>query len=106
MNATAEQRRQNRKPIPKPVPAYLPAPGTALTVDRELYTAIRKAPRELIEEFTLPIRSGKAWKAPAGSIVRISTPEGPQVGMHDAVMVRGDANLPRRLEYLERPQSS
>jgi uncharacterized protein YcgI (DUF1989 family) len=28
----------------------------------------------------LPIRSGRAWKAPAKSIIRISTPEGPQVG--------------------------
>lgn len=73
-------RLEKRKPIPKPVPAYLPAPGTALKVDQTLYTTIREAPRELIEEFTLPIRSGKAWKAPAGSIVRISTPEGPQVG--------------------------
>ena len=81
MDATGAERLKNRKPIPKPVTAYLPVAGSALTVDKDLYTSIRDAPRVLIEEFTLPIRSGKAWKAPAGSIVRISTPEGPQVGM-------------------------
>lgn len=91
MDVTDSQRLKNRKPIPKPVPAYLPVAGTALTVDKDLYNSIREAPRVLIEEFTLPIRSGKAWKAPAGSIVRISTPEGPQVGMH--CRLRGDVRL-------------
>ncbi|OLN97917.1 Uncharacterized protein C11D3.03c [Colletotrichum chlorophyti] len=74
------QRLRGRKPIPKPVPAYLPMASSPLTVDKVLYETAQKAPRVLIEEFTLPIRSGRAWKAPAGSIVRISTPEGPQVG--------------------------
>ncbi|KAI3527168.1 hypothetical protein CSPX01_17198 [Colletotrichum filicis] len=74
------QRLKDRKPIPKPVPAYLPTAGSVLTVDKELYGSSQQAKRVLIEEFTLPIRSGRAWKAPAGSIVRISTPEGPQVG--------------------------
>ncbi|KPM44926.1 Uncharacterized protein C11D3.03c [Neonectria ditissima] len=70
-----------RKPIPKPVPAYLPSDDASpLKVDEARYTAFREAPRVLVEEFTLPIRSGRAWKAPAGSIVKISTPEGPQVG--------------------------
>ncbi|KAJ3960652.1 hypothetical protein N0V92_002661 [Colletotrichum tropicale] len=73
------QRLKDRKPIPKPVPAYLATAGSPLTVDKVLYESAQKAPRVLVEEFTLPIRSGKAWKAPAGSIVRISTPEGPQV---------------------------
>ncbi|KAI1470374.1 uncharacterized protein F4812DRAFT_469014 [Daldinia caldariorum] len=76
----AEARLKARKPIPKPKPAYLPVTGSPLTVDKELYSTIAAAPRVLIEEFVLPIRSGRAWKAPAGSIVRISTPEGPQVG--------------------------
>ncbi|KAL2186787.1 hypothetical protein L209DRAFT_274180 [Thermothelomyces heterothallicus CBS 203.75] len=75
-----EDRLRNRKPIPAPVPAYLPTAGSPLTVDTELYSSIQQAPRVLVEEFTLPIRSGKAWKAEAGSIIRISTPEGPQVG--------------------------
>jgi len=68
-------------PPPRPIPAYLPAAnGSHLAVDQELYTRIRQAPRRSIEAFTLPIRSGQAWKAPAGSIVRITTPDGPQVG--------------------------
>jgi len=71
-----------RKPIPSPTPAYLPKAGSALAVDKGVYAAIQQAPRQLIEQFVLPIRSGRAWKAPTGSIVRISTPEGPQVGAH------------------------
>ncbi|RYP79034.1 hypothetical protein DL771_000012 [Monosporascus sp. 5C6A] len=78
--ADASERLKARKPIPNPVPAYLPKAGSPLTVDEGLYADIQSAPRTLIREFTLPVRSGQAWKAPAGSIVRISTPEGPQVG--------------------------
>lgn len=78
---SAEERRAARKPIPQPVPAYLPTSDSSpLVVDRQAYSAIQQADRTLIEEFTLPIRSGRAWTAPAGSIVRISTPNGPQVG--------------------------
>ncbi|KAI5456717.1 hypothetical protein BGZ63DRAFT_428827 [Mariannaea sp. PMI_226] len=81
MPASDAERLANRKPIPKPVPAYLPSSDDSpLRVNRELYDKFREAPRVLVEEFTVPIRSGKAWKAPAGSIVKISTPEGPQVG--------------------------
>ncbi|KAI8296965.1 hypothetical protein K4K59_003808 [Colletotrichum sp. SAR11_240] len=80
------QRLKDRKPIPKPVPAYLATAGSPLTVDKVLYESAQKAPRILVEEFTSPIRSGKAWKAPAGSIVRISTPEGPQVAEQDVLM--------------------
>lgn len=61
-------------------PAYLPKLGSPLTVDRAVYDAIQAAPRLLQSEFELPIRSGRAWEVPAGSIVRISTPQGPQVG--------------------------
>jgi len=78
--ADGDVRRQARRPVPEPVPAYLPTAGSPLAVDKELYNAFQAAPRVLIEAFTLPIRSGRAWTAPAGSIVRISTPEGPQVG--------------------------
>lgn len=76
----AAERLRSRKPIPKPVPAYLPSAGSPLAVPQDLYSSVQQAPRTKIDEFTIPIRSGKAWKAPAGSIVRISTPEGPQVG--------------------------
>lgn len=71
---------RSRQPIPAPVPAYLPTAGSPLTVDTALYSLIQQAPRLLTDDFTLPARSGRAWKAPAGSIIRISTPEGPQVG--------------------------
>lgn len=84
MSSNGAERLKNRKPIKKPVPAYLPTAGSALTVDKKLYETVQAAPRVLIEEFTLPIRSGRAWKAPAGSIVKISTPEGPQVGKFGA----------------------
>lgn len=63
-----------------PVPAYQATPGSILHADKAFYDRIASAERTLIESFTLPIRSGKAWKAPKGSIIRISTPEGPQVG--------------------------
>ncbi|KAI1180672.1 hypothetical protein F4777DRAFT_528869 [Nemania sp. FL0916] len=76
----AEARRQARKPIPKPKPAYLPTAGSPLSVDEDLYAKIRDAPRLKSGEFIIPIRSGRAWKAEAGCIVRISTPEGAQVG--------------------------
>lgn len=79
--AQQTERFATRKPIPLPVPAYLPKAGSPLTVDKPLYTAIQSAPRVLISEFTLPIRSGRAWEVPAGAICVISTPEGPQVGM-------------------------
>lgn len=74
------ERKPIRTPIRTPVPAYLPTAGSPLTVDTSLYSSIQQAPRVLLEEFTLPIRSGQAWKAPAGSIICISTLEGPQVG--------------------------
>lgn len=77
---SVEERLKARKPIPTPVPAYLPVAGSPLTVNKTLYDTIQAAPRILRNEFTLPIRSGRAWEAPAGSIVRISTPDGPQVG--------------------------
>merc|ERR1712072_1198102 len=63
-----------------PPPAYQATPGSILHADKEFYTSVAQAGREQIESFVLPIRSGRAWKVPAGAIVRISTPEGPQVG--------------------------
>ncbi|KAI1268871.1 hypothetical protein F5Y18DRAFT_372843 [Xylariaceae sp. FL1019] len=75
-----EARLRARGAIPTPKPAYLPTAGSPLAVDEEIYARLREAPRVRVQEFVLPIRSGRAWNAPAGSIVRISTPEGPQVG--------------------------
>lgn len=66
---------------PKPQPAYQAQPGSILHPDKDLYTRIATAERKPpTTSFALPPRSGKAWHARARSIVRISTPEGPQVG--------------------------
>ena len=65
---------------PPPQPAYQATPGSILNVDQSFYDSVARAPRKLVDSFTLPIRSGRAWQAPAGSIVRLCTPEGPQVG--------------------------
>ena len=69
--------------IPPPRPAYLPVgKSSPLVVDADLYTRIATAKRLESQpvSFTLPPRSGRAWHAPAKSIIRISTPSGPQVG--------------------------
>lgn len=63
-----------------PQPAYLPTPGSILRPDHTLYTRIVSASRTLLSESLIPPRSGLAWRVPAGSIIRLSTPEGPQVG--------------------------
>lgn len=60
--------------------AYQSAPGGVLDVDTDFYGEIAAAERRLFQEFEVPVRSGHAWTAPAGSIVRISAVEGPQVG--------------------------
>jgi uncharacterized protein len=63
-------------------PAYQATEGGALSVDRELYDriAVEIDGRVPVEQFTIPIRSGRAWEIPAGHVCRITTPEGPQVG--------------------------
>jgi hypothetical protein len=61
-------------------PAYQ-ATTPALSVDKTFYQRIAESPgRALVESFTVPIRSGRAWTVPAGHVFRITTPEGPQVG--------------------------
>jgi len=63
--------------------AYQVSKGSALSVDKEFYGAIpagkNPSKRKLIEKFTIPIRSGRAWTVPAGHAFRIVTLEGPQV---------------------------
>ena len=80
------ERLKARKLGPKPPPAYLSSAGSPLTVNKDVYNSIRDAPRVLVEEFTLPIRSGRAWEVPAGCIAQISTPEGPQVGTYQTML--------------------
>src|SRR5699024_5628421 len=60
--------------------AYQSVPRGPLDLDTALYDRIARAERTSIEQFEIPIRSGRAWEVPAGSIVRLSTVEGPQVG--------------------------
>ncbi len=56
--------------------------GQALEVDKEFYSKIAgtAGSRTLVDSFEIPIRSGKAWKVPAGHVCRILTVDGPQVG--------------------------
>lgn len=62
--------------------AYQATAGGFLDVDRDLYRNIHEDKRhELVDSFILPIRSGRAWKVPAGHLCRITVPEGPQVGL-------------------------
>src|SRR5690625_7725502 len=69
--------------------------GAALEVDEDYYGRIgaETERRRVVDEFTVPIRSGQAWQIPAGHVCRISTPEGPQVG---------DLNLCNRHDPRER----
>jgi uncharacterized protein len=62
--------------------AYQSTAGSALEVDEAFYRRIAEevARRRRIEEFVIPIRTGRAWKVPAGHVFRIVTVEGPQVG--------------------------
>lgn len=62
--------------------AYPTVPGGPLDVDREFYGVIANetSGRTLVDEFEIPIRSGRAWEVPAGHVVRLKTVEGPQVG--------------------------
>lgn len=63
-----------------PPPAYQAEVDGPLHVDRSLYDRIAEAGgRELVENFIVPIRSGRAWEVPAGHVCRIVTIEGPQV---------------------------
>ena len=52
-----------------------------LAFDTELYQRIGKETdrRKLVHQHVVPIRSGYAWPAKAGQVVRIVAVEGPQV---------------------------
>ncbi|WP_017602591.1 urea carboxylase-associated family protein [Nocardiopsis alkaliphila] len=65
-----------------PEAAYRATAGGALDVDTAFYDRLaeRTEKRSLTERFVIPIRSGRAWKVPAGHLFRIVAPEGPQVG--------------------------
>jgi uncharacterized protein YcgI (DUF1989 family) len=62
--------------------AYQVSQRSAIAVDHSFYRRLVADPtqRTLVERFTIPIRSGRAWEVPAGHLFRIVTLEGPQVG--------------------------
>ncbi len=64
-----------------PEPSYVPGVGSPLRVDPILYgrLATEVDSRTTIHSEVIPIRSGRAWAAPAGSVVRFTIIEGPQV---------------------------
>jgi uncharacterized protein YcgI (DUF1989 family) len=64
-----------------PRPAYVARRGSPLTVDPAIYGPIgdERGARTLLHTEVVPVRSGRAWIAPAGCVVRFSIIEGPQV---------------------------
>lgn len=60
---------------------YLPSEPTTLAVDQPFYDRLAESgQRTLVESFTIPIRSGRAWPVRAGQLCRIVAVAGPQVG--------------------------
>ena len=79
--------------------AYRAVKGGPLDVDRRFYSAIAEdGNRKLVESFIIPIRSGRAWKIPAGHVCRIVTVEGAQV----ADLNLWNANDPRERLWASR----
>ncbi len=63
-----------------PKPLYQPTFAAALDPDRALYRSIADSPaRRVVDQFVVPIRSGRAWHLRAGQVCRLITTEGPQV---------------------------
>ncbi|MFF8786336.1 urea carboxylase-associated family protein [Streptomyces sp. NPDC015125] len=62
--------------------AYQATKGGPLDVDKAFYDRVAGSSggRRLVDSFTIPIRSGRAWEVPAGHLCRIVTVDGPQVG--------------------------
>ena len=60
---------------------YDPDKPGPLAIDRAFYQRLAAATdrRRLVEQFILPIRSGRAWPLRAGQLCRIVAVEGPQV---------------------------
>jgi len=52
--------------------AYQALPGGVLDLDKSFYDQVAKTAesgeRKLLESFILPIRSGRAWKVPKGTV--------------------------------------
>ncbi|MQF69333.1 urea carboxylase-associated family protein [SAR202 cluster bacterium AD-804-J14_MRT_500m] len=65
---------------------YPPNRGTAVNVDIGVYSrlAAQSKDRQLLNQFEIPPRDGKAWIVKAGQICRIVAIQGPQVGDFNA----------------------
>ncbi|EMD94585.1 hypothetical protein COCC4DRAFT_207654 [Bipolaris maydis ATCC 48331] len=67
-----------------PTPAYFPtSPTSPLHPPSSLYAALRSLPPSsltTIHTHLIPPRSAHAFRVPAGTLFRLSTPQGPQVG--------------------------
>src|SRR5919199_3120334 len=61
--------------------SYVARAGSPLTADPALYGPIGRetSGRTLVRSEVIPVRSGRAWTAPAGRVLRFSIVEGPQV---------------------------
>jgi uncharacterized protein YcgI (DUF1989 family) len=67
-------------PSQPPTPTYVADADSVLSVDPEVLRAAGGgAPRTLIQELTIPVRSGRAWEVPARHVCRFTIIEGPQV---------------------------
>ncbi|MDP9370033.1 MAG: DUF1989 domain-containing protein [Chloroflexota bacterium] len=60
---------------------YLPTERATLAIDHDFYDRLAHATdqRTLVDQFVVPIRSGRAWPLHAGQVCRIVAIEGPQV---------------------------
>jgi uncharacterized protein len=60
---------------------YVPNEESLLRPDPAVLDRVsgRDDPGEIVEELTIPVRDGRAWKVPAGHVCRFSIVEGPQV---------------------------
>ena len=72
--------------MPAPRVIYQPKPGSPIDVDREFYGRLGQdtETRSPVEQFVVPIRSGRAWPVLAGQICRIVVVEGAQVADFNA----------------------
>lgn len=66
--------------------SYLPDDESRLPIEHDLYRRLAEETerRELVDEFVVPMRSGRAWPVRAGQICRITCVEGPQVADFNA----------------------
>lgn len=72
--------------MPEPHVIYQAKPGSPIDVDHELCDSLARLTdkRSLVDEFIIPIRSGRAWIVRAGQLCRIVVVEGAQVADFNA----------------------